>query len=79
MKQFKTIFAFEFSGYLKNKVFVGLTVIMVLITAVFLFSPRFSSTGSFNVDDAVVSSDVILVLQIRNHAIVNSGCRSKFQ
>ncbi len=55
MKQFKTIFAFEFSGYLKNKVFVGLTVIMVLITAVFLFSPRFSSTGSFNVDDAVVS------------------------
>lgn len=55
MKQFKTIFAFEFMGYLKNKLFIGLTAILVIVTAVVLFSPRFSSTGNFDLDSAVIS------------------------
>lgn len=46
MKQFKTIFAFEYSGYAKNKVFVGLTAVLIILMAILLFYPRIShSTG----------------------------------
>lgn len=50
MKQFSTIFKFELSGYFKNKIFVGLTAILVAIMAVVLFYPRFSSNGGPNAD-----------------------------
>lgn len=40
MKQFKTIFKFELFGYLKNKVFIGSTVVLVLLIAAVMFFPR---------------------------------------
>lgn len=40
MKQFFTIFKFEFCGYLKNKVFVGTTIAFALIIAAVLCYPR---------------------------------------
>lgn len=43
MKQFKTIFKFELKGYLKNKIFVGVTVFLVLAMAVLMFFPRISA------------------------------------
>lgn len=43
MKQFLKIFSFEFKSYLKNKVFVGVTVFLVVLTAVVLFFPRVTS------------------------------------
>lgn len=43
MKQFKNIFAFEFLGLVKNKIFVSLTLIIVLVMGIVLFSPRFKS------------------------------------
>lgn len=43
MKQFKTILAFELKGYLKNKIFVGVTVFMVLALAALMFFPRLKS------------------------------------
>lgn len=43
MKQFKTILAFELKGYLKNKIFVGVTVFMVLVLAVLMFFPQLKS------------------------------------
>lgn len=47
MKQFRTILDFEFRSYLKNKVFVGVTVAGILIIAVILSFPRLRSmTGS---------------------------------
>ena len=47
MKQFKTIFGFEYGSYAKNKVFVGLTVILIIVMAVVLFFPRFKAkTGT---------------------------------
>ena len=55
MKQFKTIFAFEYTGVLKNKFFIGVTLLLVTVTAVLLFSPRFSQSNQFSIDDAVVS------------------------
>ncbi len=46
MKQFRHIFAFEYRSYAKNKAFVATTVILILIMAVVLCFPRFSS-GDF--------------------------------
>ena len=40
MKQFWTIFEFELRGYLKNKLFIAMTVIIVLIIAGILSFPR---------------------------------------
>lgn len=43
MKQFMYILQFEFSSYLKNKIFVGTTLALVLISGVTLFSPRITA------------------------------------
>lgn len=40
MKQFRKIFNFELKYYLKNKVFAGVTVFLVLLIAVVMFFPR---------------------------------------
>lgn len=42
MKQFKTILYFELKYYFKNKVFVGVTVFLVLLIAAVMFFPRIS-------------------------------------
>ncbi len=43
MKQFGKILKFELKYYFKNKVFVGITVFLVLLIAGVMFFPRFSS------------------------------------
>ena len=40
MKQFKTILNFELKSYFKNKVFVGITVALVLLIAAAMFFPN---------------------------------------
>lgn len=49
MKQFGKIFNFELKYYLKNKVFVGVTVFLVLAIAVVMFFPRFA--GFFKAEE----------------------------
>lgn len=49
MKQFKTIFSFEYASYAKNKTFVGLTVVLIAVMAVVLFFPRFKSATGVSV------------------------------
>lgn len=39
MKQFWTILKFELQSYLKNKIFVGITVLLVGLIAVVMFFP----------------------------------------
>lgn len=52
MKQFGTILKFEFKSYLKNKIFVGVTVFLVLLIAGVMFFPRLSASfGSASQDD----------------------------
>lgn len=46
MKQFRTIFCFEYLSYAKNKVFVGLTALLIAVMAVVLFYPRFTEGKS---------------------------------
>ena len=40
MKQFGKILKFELKYYFKNKVFVGVTIFLVLLIAVVMFLPR---------------------------------------
>ncbi len=49
MKQFGKILKFELNGYLKNKIFVGVTVFLVLLIAVVMFFPRI--TEAFKSDE----------------------------
>ena len=49
MKQFRKILNFELKYYLKNKVFVGVTIFLVLANAVVMFFPRI--TALFETDD----------------------------
>ncbi len=52
MKQFGRIFQFELKGYLKNKIFVGITIIMIVAIAVAMFIPNIISLiGSGSSDE----------------------------
>ena len=42
MKQFSTILKFELKSYFKNKIFVGVTVFLMLLIAGVMFFPRIS-------------------------------------
>ena len=58
MKQFFTVFKFEFINFLKNKIFIGLTIALALVITVVAFFPRFSSGKDFSLnfgDDTVKS------------------------
>ncbi|MBQ7299209.1 MAG: ABC transporter permease [Clostridia bacterium] len=56
MKQFGKILKFELKYYLKNKVFVGVTVFLVLLIAAVMFFPRI--TAMFEEDNTVDVGDI---------------------
>ena len=55
MKQFGKILNFELKYYLKNKVFVGVTVFLVLLIAGVMFFPRIMDV--FKTDDGSDAAD----------------------
>ena len=62
MSRFRTVFLFELKGYLKNKVVVGVTIFLILASAILQFSPRFTG-GSANPEPAAATDrPVMLVL-----------------
>lgn len=62
MKQFGKILKFELGGYLKNKVFVGITIFLVIAIAVAMFIPNISSF--FKSKDGTDSPIVLPVMLI---------------
>lgn len=50
MKQFLTVFKFEFINFIKNKVFIGLTVALAIIIALVAFSPRILNDKDLSVN-----------------------------
>ena len=54
MKQFGKIFNFELKYYLKNKIFIGVTVFLVLLIAAVMFFPRISAL--FETNDSSVDT-----------------------
>lgn len=52
MKQFGTIMGFELRGYFRNKIFIGITLFLVVLMGVVMFFPQLRSTfGSDSADD----------------------------
>ncbi len=52
MKQFSKILKFELNSYFKNKIFVGITLFLVIVLAVVMFAPRFFTSSE---DDTTLS------------------------
>ena len=62
MKQFGKILNFELKNYLKNKAFVGVTLLLVVIIAVVMFFPRITSLfESGDPGDSTADLPVLLV------------------
>lgn len=61
MGQFGKILSFELKNYFKNKTFVGITLILVVLIAVVLFFPRFSEQLSFGGGNDSSEINVMLV------------------
>ena len=61
MKRFKTILNFELKGYFTNKVFVGVTIFLVLAIVIVMFFPRITdaidSLGGSTPDDVDTPDD----------------------
>lgn len=66
MKQFGKILVFELKNYLKNKVFIGITVAMVLLMAVVMNIPRI--VEMFETADTSVPENRPVMLVQTNHA-----------
>lgn len=65
MKQFFTVFKFEFLNFLKNKIFVGLTIAVALVITVVTFFPRVAGDTEFNLN---IGEDSVKSLLIVNKA-----------
>ena len=50
MKQFGKILSFEFKGYIKNKMFIGFTVVLVIAIAALIFSSNIAALFNSNQD-----------------------------
>lgn len=70
MKQFKTVFGFEFKNYVRNKVFIGLTLFLVLVMAVIMFFPRIKNAfaGGEEAADEPTGQTAVLLLFDENGA-----------
>ena len=62
MKQFRTILNFELKSYFKNKVFVGITIALVVLIAVVMFFPNIMAF--FKSDDSSEQPEERLVMLI---------------
>ncbi|MBR5768057.1 MAG: ABC transporter permease [Clostridia bacterium] len=61
MKQFRTILGFELNNYFKNKIFMGTTIFLIVVTMIVTFAPRIFSSGSDEPDATPGSRPVMFV------------------
>ncbi|MDE6385940.1 MAG: ABC transporter permease [Eubacterium sp.] len=77
MKQFGKILKFELKNYLANKVFVGITLVLVVLIAAVLFFPRIAE--SFNsADDASAADNLPIMLIAGDNEESNETIREAF-
>lgn len=69
MKKFLSVFKFELSGYLKNKMFIGITVVIVLAIALTLSYPAIKSQSSGGGSDSEKTDKTVIYVS----ADKNSG------
>ena len=62
MKQFGTILSFELLGYLKNKIFVGITIFLVVAISILMFIPNIISALGADEDASLPPSQMPVML-----------------
>ncbi len=69
MKQFGKILKFELKGYLRNKIFVGLTVFLVIVIAVSMFIPRLMEEFPADGGDQTEADSPVMLIQTEDEAL----------
>jgi ABC-2 type transport system permease protein len=62
VKQFGIILKFELKNYFKNKIFVGVTIFLVVLIAVIMFFPKISGLFAGSEDSALEEKQTMLLL-----------------
>ena len=62
MKQFGKILKFELKGYLRNKIFVGITVFLVVAIAIVMFIPNIVASFESDGEGEVTVTDLPVML-----------------
>lgn len=74
MKQFSKILKFELNSYFKNKIFVGITLFLVIVLAVVMFAPRFFTSSE---DDTTLSVQQNGTIYVKADDIENTDIIAK--
>ncbi len=72
MKQFGTIFKFELKSYLKNKIFVGVTVFLVAAIAVVMFFPNIREAFADKESETSESREIDGVMLLSTGGVENA-------
>lgn len=78
MKQFGKILKFELNGYFKNKIFVGVTIFLVMAIAVAMFIPNISNLFKTNDSDDDYSADLPVMLVYAEDSELSSLVKQYF-
>ena len=76
MNQFKTVFAFEYYGYIKNKVFIITTVVLIILAAGVSFIPTL--LGLFNLADSSREAAAEYACVIDNYRVHDPALLAQF-
>ena len=69
MKQFGKIFKFELKGYLKNKIFVGITLFLVIAIAVVMFIPNIIALFAADDGETPPSERPVMLIQSQDSSL----------
>ena len=78
MKQFTKILKFELSGYLKNKVFIGITIFLVAAIAIVTFIPNIVAAIESDEGEAEESYDKPIMLIYSDDAVLSEVVKEYF-
>lgn len=62
MKQFNTIFKYELKNYFKNKVFISVTLFLVLLIIIVMFFPRIMDIVKSGEDEKSKEMPIMLIV-----------------
>jgi ABC-2 type transport system permease protein len=79
MKQFGKILKFELKSYLRNKVFVGITVFLVVVIAIVMFIPNIISAFDSDSEGDVIPADLPTMLIYAEDKSLASVVREYFE
>lgn len=73
MKQFFTVFKFEFLNFIKNKIFIGLTVVLAVVIAVVAFFPRFTAGNDISINLGQETVKGMLIVNNSNNEMLTEA------